>query len=225
MNRLTKWLYFSLLLAVALLQVFIGKVWLGLLLIALTVVGLWFFEKRELKRSFYRALRKLYVCADLDGFHQAAERMLKNALFRGWTVEANRLYKGISLYFEGDLDGARSELEQVHADDDFAYWQYLYLKKCDPHMPMPDLEVFERQVPSYFKEIADQSLSVYRAIYVDALEVKALDVFRETIDYNLLMAEVLNVMSEKATSPRMAQYYEKASSNLSKQLKLSSSGS
>ena len=220
MNRLTKWIYFGLLLAGALLQILIGKLWLGLLLIILTVMGLWVFEKRELKRSFYRALRKLYVCADIDGFHQAAERMLKNALFRGWTVEANRLYKGISMYFEGDLKGARSELKRLNADDDYAYWQYLYLKKCDPHMPMPDLEVFERQVPRYFKEIADQSLSVYRAIHVDQLNVKELDVFRETINYNLLMAEVLKVMSEKAASPRMVEYYEKASSNLSKKLKL-----
>ena len=220
MNRLTKWIYFGLLLAGALLQILIGKLWLGLLLIILTVMGLWVFEKRELKRSFYRALRKLYVCADIDGFHQAAERMLKNALFRGWTVEANRLYKGISMYFEGDLKGARSELKRLNADDDYAYWQYLYLKKCDSDMSMPNLESYAHQVPRYFKEIADQSLSVYRAIYVDQLNVEELDVFRETIDYNLLMAEVLKVMSKKAVSPRMVEYYEKASSNLSKKLKL-----
>lgn len=225
MNRLTKWIYFGLLMVGALLQILIGKLWLGLLLIALTVVGLWFFEKRELKRSFYRALRKLYVCADLDGYQLTAEKMMKNALFKGRALEAYQLYKGISLYFEGDLDSARSELECVNADDDFAYWKYLYLKKCVPNLPMPDLESYAYQVPRYFKEISDQSLSVYRAIYVDGLDVKDLDVFRETIDYNLLMAEVLKVMSEKATSPRMVHYYEKASSNLSKKLKLSSSGS
>ena len=224
MNRLTKWLYFGLLLAGALTQILIGELWLGFLLTALTVAGLYFFERRELKRSFYRALRKLYVCADLDGYQLTAEKMMKNALFKGWALEAYQLYKGISLYFEGDLDRARSELECVNADDDLAYWKYLYLKKCVPNMAMPDLESYAHQVPRYFKEISDQSLSVYRAIYIDRLAVKELDVFRETIDYNLLMAEVLKVMSEKATSPRMIQYYEKASLNLSKKLKLSSSG-
>ena len=83
MNRLTKIIYFGILAIIAVVQLLEGNFLLAALLIGLIGLALPLYEKREAKRQFYRALRKLYVCVDLVAFKKEVENLEKHALIKG----------------------------------------------------------------------------------------------------------------------------------------------
>lgn len=220
MNRLTKFIYFGLLSAIALLQIYIGGFLLGLGLLLLATFGMWVFEKRELKRLFYRALRKLYVCADLDGFSSGMLLLKKNAIFKRESDIPLKILEGIQAYYTENREEALRVFTSVDTHRDYAFWQWLYLGFLKSESDVQKANMYLEAIPSSFRQIAKQQLDVYRAIYVNNDAVEQLDALREHIEYNLLLAQLLKAMSEKSANSKLSDYYKKASENLGKKLVL-----
>ena len=228
MNKITKIVFFTLLLCIALTRLLTGEWILALLLLILLVIAIPYFDKRENHRQFYRGLRKLYVCVDKVGFISARDSLLKNALFPKTTRVPYTLLGAIELYYMGHLVDARKELMTIQAKDDYLFWKSVYLIMIDNRLSQPSLQksavrecaVLLSKVPKPFKSIARSRLELMNVIVNDPT-IETYEAIRATMPCNLLVAEVTDMMASIQDDERLSTYYYKAAKNIGKELILS----
>lgn len=240
MNRITKVVYFSILFIVAIGQLVIGNSFLGLGLIVLLVLAVQWFEKREARRQFYRALRKLYVCVDSHAYGVEIEKLKRNRLIKKYSANSLQLLEAILFYYVGRRDEAKTLLLQIEDNHDFDFWKHCYLlliqlnRDFDSYQDQRSgIEVEStsevkplfakivnevKQVPSFFSEIAEQRLAVLELMLKDNLEIDEIEHMRDSVNYNLLMAELTKIMVIHASNEHIKKYYQKGVINLSKGL-------
>lgn len=223
MNRYTKIAYFSILALISLSQFVKGNYMLAAILFIITCVAMPLYEKREAKRQFYRALRKLYVCVDLDAFIKERERLVKHALFKSAIKIPLRLLTIIEVYYNGNRESLVDELLRLNKNVDYQFWIDCYLGLCEAtRIDSTMLRQHIDQVPSYYREIAAQRIEVLelkRKLYDDnEADTSEIDALREHVTFNLLVAELTQCLMMRAQNERVRNYYEKAVLNLSKGL-------
>lgn len=238
MNRITKLVYFSILFIVAIVQLVIGNSILGLGLIVLLVFAVQWFEKREARRQFYRALRKLYVCVDSHAYGVEVEKLKRNRLIKKYSANSLQLLEAISLYYNGRRIEAKVLLLQLEDNHNFDFWKHCYLiliqlnlyfdsyqdssiKVERPSEVQPlfvKIENEVKRVPYFFKEIAKQRLDVLELMLRDDLNTDEIERLRDLVNYNLLMAELTKLMVIHASDERIRKYYQNGVINLSKGL-------
>jgi hypothetical protein len=225
MNLYTKIAYFSLLAMISLSQFIKGNYTLAAVLLIITCVAMPLYEKREAKRQFYRALRKLYVCVDLDAFIKERERLVKHALFKSVIKTPLSLLKIIEAYYHGDRESLVGDLLRLNKNVDYQFWIDSYLGLCDvTRIDSTTLMHHIAHVPSYYREIAVQRIEVLelkRKLHDDnEADTSEIDALRERVTFNLLVAELTQYLMMHAQNERIRNYYEKAVLNLSKGLML-----
>lgn len=225
MNRYTKIAYFSILALISIVQFFQGNPLLAALLAIITGIAIPLYEKREAKRQFYRAMKKLYVCVDLDAFVKERELLVKHALIKGAISTPLRLLMIIEAYYNGQRDSLINALASMPQKTAYQFWIDSYIGLCDVSRIDPlQLGSPLDKVPRYYREMANQRLNVLVLMRKlsdqnDAVtsEIEAL---RERVTFNLLIAELTQCLMMRAQNARIRSYYEKAVLNLSKGLSL-----
>lgn len=225
MNRYAKIAYFSILALISLSQFVKGNYMLAAVLSIVTCVAMPLYEKREAKRQFYRALRKLYVCVDLDAFIKERERLVKHVLFNSAVKTPLRLLTIIEAYYNGNRESLVGDLLHLNKNVDYQFWIDCYLGLCDAtRIDSSMLRQHIDRVPSYYREIAAQRIEVLelkRKLYDDKeADTSEIDALRERVTFNLLVAELTQCLMMRAQNERIRNYYEKAVLNLSKGLTL-----
>ena len=225
MNRLTKIVYFGILILISVVQLAQGNYILAAILFVLTGFALPTYEKREAKRRFYRAIRKLYVCVDLNAFIKEREYLVEQALFKGAISTPLRLLTNIEAYYNGQRESVAIDLSSMPFDATYQYWIDCYISLCDvSHVARMRISSQFNQVPRYYREIASQRFEVLLLMQklqegcaVDTNEIEAL---RERVTPNLLVAELTQCLGNNTQNARIQKYYEQAALNLSKGLKI-----
>lgn len=225
MNLYTKIAYFSFLALISMSQFFKGNYMLAAVLMLITCVAIPLFEKREAKRQFYRALRKLYVCVDLDSFIKERESLVKHTLFNRAIKTPLSLLTIIEAYYHGDRESLVGALLRLNKNVDYQFWIDSYLGLCDvTRIDSTTLRQHIAHVPSYYREIALQRIEVLelkRKLHDDnEADTSEIDALRERVTVNLLVAELTQCLMLRAQNERIRNYYEKAVLNLSKGLTL-----
>ncbi len=223
MNLYTKIAYFSVLALISISQFFKGNYMLAAVLTIITCVAIPLYEKREAKRQFYRALRKLYVCVDLDAFIKERERLVNHALFKSAIKTPLKLLTIIEAYYNGNRESLIGDLMHLDQETDYQFWIDSYLGLCEAKRIEPTvLRQHIDKVPSYYHEIAVQRIEVLelkRKLYDDTeAGTSEIDALREYVTFNLLVAELTQCLMMRAQNERIRNYYEKAVLNLSKGL-------
>lgn len=225
MNRYSKIAYFSILALISLSQFLQGNYMLATLLTFITGVAIPFYERREAKRQFYLALRKLYVCVDLDAFIKERERLVMHALYKSACKTPLKLLTIIEAYYNGNRESLVSELLQLPQNTDYQFWIDCYIGLCEAERIEPTvLRQHLNRVPRYYREIALQRIDVLELKCKlhddkegDTSEIEAL---REHVTFNLFVAELTHLLMVRAQNERIRNYYQKAVLNLSKGLTL-----
>lgn len=236
MNRITKVVYFGILFIVAIGQLVVGNPMLGLGLILLLGFAILWFEKREARRQFYRALRKLYICVDGHAYDSEMEKLKRDRLIKKYSATSLQLLEAISLYYHDRRDEAKKLLSEIEAVKDFAFWKQCYLLLIQLNHDLDMGKKMERspellslyadicngvnQVPSFFREISKQRLAVLELMLKEDLEIVEIERMRDMVNCNLLMAELTKLMMIHASDERVRKYYQKGFVNLSKGLTL-----
>jgi len=225
MNRYSKIVYFSILALIAIVQLIQGNQLLAMLLFVLTCFALPLYEKREVKRQFYRALKKLYVCVDLDAFIKEREKLVKHALFKRAILTPLSVLMSIEAYYRGQRDTVSFDLSRIPYNKTYQFWIDSYIGLSDASQ-LVSLEIGRQlnSVPRYYREIAVQRIEVLLLMQklsagklVDTIEIEAL---RERLTANLLIAELTKCLSDHSEVERIQKYYKQAAINLSKGLKI-----
>ncbi len=225
MNRLTKVIYFGVLAIVSAIQLLQGNTLLSAILFGLTCLALPFYEKREAKRHFYRALRKLYVCVDLDAFIKEREKLVTHALIKGSILKPLRVLTAIEAYYNGQRDSVVQDLASMPKIAAYQFWIDCYIGMCDTSR-ISQLQMGEhlKSVPRYYREIAVQRFEVLvllDKLHVgNAVDTREIEALRERVTVNLLIAELTKCLSDHTQNERIRKYYEQAAINLSKGLKI-----
>ena len=240
MNRVTKVVYFSILFIIAIAQLVIGNSILGLGLIILLIFAVQWFEKREARRYFYRALRKLYVCVDSHAYELEIEKLKRNRLIKKYSANSLQLLEAISLYYNGRRVEAKALMLQLEANHNFDFWKHCYLlliqlnhdfdsyqnqgsgnnveTTSEVQSLFSKLRYEMKQVPSFFSEIAEQRLAVLELMRNENLDIDEIERIRDVVNYNLLIAELTKLMVIHASDERTRKYYQNGVINLSKGL-------
>lgn len=236
MKRITKIIYFSLLFIIALIQLILGNTLLSICLFGLLAVAIQWFEKREARRQFYRALRKLYVCVDMRAYETEIEKLKKNRLIKRYSEANLLLLEAIALYYNGKRSEAKKILTSLDLKKDMSFWKYCYLlliqlnynsvdvsqmdtDKIEKSMSFYNLALNDvKRVPLFFKEIAIQRIMVFDLMIKSNLELDEIEQLRDLVKYNLFIAELTNLMALYSKEERLKVYYEKGVINLSKGL-------
>ena len=218
MKRRTKWTFLLTLLIISLLQVAIDRPLVGLMLILFSVFSFIMIEKREKKRQFYRCLRYLYVCTDLRAYLDEVNRYRDSRiLIKGdaYLVFLNLLNR----YYSGERDGLWNEFIALKASNDLEFWKqcYLWLMQKEP-MRIQYMERSLRCVPSDFKGLAEDRLTIARAMSKPTWNETIVDELRETVGGNMMIAELTIELSKLTDSQRLKQYFQQTARNLSKDL-------
>lgn len=228
MNKITKVVYFFLLFLITLSRFFLKEWALAIALLCLLAFSIPFFELRENRRQFYRGLRKLYVCVDIEGFIAAREALLKNALIVNTTAIPYTLLNAIEAYYKGDLVAAKNYLLTINPNSDYLFWKNAYLVMIELRSSERPIQEFDkgqalmqiRKVPSYFRTFAKGRLNLVNVV-IEGATVESLECVRETFDCNLLIAEATELIASLHQDQRLKTYYFKSAKNLSKGLILS----
>lgn len=223
MNRLTKILYFSALALIAFSQLLQGNLLLATLLFILTGLALYMFEKREAKRHFYRAMRRLYVCVDGDAFKKEVANLEKRALIKSATVTPLKVLKIIEAYYEGRRDTVVSDLLELPKDTAYQFWIDCYIGLND-NSKLERLQIRKTlaKVPREFRVIAVQRCEVLELMQkqfkCDSVDTGEIEALRECVNTNLLIAELTKCLRDQTNIDRIRNYYDQAVKNLSKGL-------
>ncbi len=225
MNRLTKIVYFGVLVLISVVQLTQANYILAAILFVLTGFALPTYEKREAKRRFYRAIRKLYVCVDLNAFIKEREYLVEQALYKGAISTPLRLLTNIEAYYNGQRESVAIDLLSMPYDATYQYWIDCYISLCDvSHISQMKISSKFDQVPRYYREIASQRFEVLLLMqklhYGSAVDTTEIEALRECVTSNLLVAELTQCLRENTQNARIQNYYEKAALNLSKGLKI-----
>lgn len=225
MNRYTRIAYFSILALISLIQFLQGNYMLAMLLTLITGIAIPLYERREAKRQFYRALRKLYVCVDLDAFIKERERLVDYALLKSAVKAPFRLLTIMEAYYNGNRESIVDDLLRMPKNADYQFWIDCYIGLCEttriePTVLRKDLD----KVPRYYREIAVQRIEVLvlkRRLYDDSeTGTNEIEALREHVTFNLLVAELTQFLMVRAQNERIQNYYKKAVMNLSKGISL-----
>lgn len=223
MNRLTKILYFGALALIAFSQVLQGNLLLATLLFILICFALPLFEKREAKRHFYRALRRLYVCVDGVAFRKEIVNLEKRALIKSTVATPLKVLKVIEAYYSGHRDSVVRDLMELPQDTDYQFWIECYIGLSDSSL-LERLQIRKTlgRVPRQFREIAVQRcevLELMQKLHIsDSVETGEIEALRERVNTNLLIAELTKCLRDQTTVDRIHNYYDQAVKNLSKGL-------
>jgi len=225
MNRYTKITYFILLALISVVQLLQGNYLLAFVLAIITGIALPLFEKREAKRQFYRAIKKLYVCVDLDAFIIEREHLVKHALIKSVVATPLNLLNSIEGYYNGQRETVARALSSMPPNVDYQFWIDSYIGLCDASQIEPiKLGSHLDKVPRYYLEIAVQRLDVLtllRKLHKDgASNTSEIEALRERVTFNLLIAELTQCLMVRAQNERIRKYYEQAVLNLSKGLNI-----
>ncbi|HAS73419.1 MAG TPA: hypothetical protein DCS67_04685 [Clostridiales bacterium UBA8960] len=219
MSRTSKAIFFGLLFLTATSQLIVGKWVLGVLLTALAVLGLFVFERREANRRFYGALRKLFVCADREGYQKEMNRLRKNAFSESSISEPFRLLMMIETYYTDERVFMKDQLEKYHFKRDYEFWRlyYLCLLTRDERLKS-NVEKALSYVPNHFKDLASERVRLLNAIIDN--DVEEISRTRSALTANLSIAEMTYQLAQMCDEAKAHAYYEKSAMNLSKGLKL-----
>jgi hypothetical protein len=225
MKRFTKIAYFSFLALISVSQFFQGNILLGAILTIMTCIAIPFYEKREAKRQFYRTLRKLYVCVDLNAFIKERDFLVKHALIKSVISMPLNLLNIIESYYRGERASIVPALSSLPRNVDYVFWIDSYLGLCDVSRVEPtNLRRLLDKVPSYYREIACQRIEVLELkrnlLDINEADTGEIDKLREEVTCNLLIAELTQCLMVRAQNDRIRSYYEQAVLNLSKGLML-----
>ena len=225
MNRYTKITYFIFLALISVVQLLQGNYLLALVLAIITGIALPLFEKREAKRQFYRAIRKLYVCVDLDAFIIERENLVKYALIKSAVATPLNLLTGIEGYYNGQRETVARALSSMPPNVDYQFWIDSYIGLCDAsQIEEVQLGSHLDKVPRYYREIAVQRLEVLtllRKLYKEgASNTSEIEALRERVTFNLLVAELTQCLMVRAQNERIRKYYEQAVLNICKGLSI-----
>lgn len=225
MNKITKLVFFFFLFVIAITRLF-NEEWMLLIgLIGLLSFSAPFFDYRENKRQFYRGMRKLYICVDLQGFIDSRESMLRNALFKQTAFVPFKLLVGIEAYYKGNIEQAREQLSETHAKGDYLFWRNVYLTMIEIRLSSQttlernteSLELLVKKVPRSFKELAMDRLELLRLTSKGAT-IDKLEILRESFSSNLLVAESTQLIASLHQDQRLKAYYLKSALNIGKGL-------
>lgn len=217
MSRISKAIFFGLLFLTAISQLIFGTWQLGAFLIILLVVGLIVFEKREAKRSFYKALRKLFVCADHEAFLFEMNQMNKNAFIKKSTHDPYQLLKLIDSYYSDERFLLADRLKSHAFKRDYEFWRLNYLGMLTRDEKLFDsLVTHQTQVPRYFSAFAYERISLLSALISEDLD--AVNKCRAELTANLFIAELTYQLAVMSEDPKRIAYYKKSALNISKGL-------
>lgn len=228
MNKITKLVFFFFLFVIAISRLFNGELMLSIALIGLLAFSVPFFDFRENKRQFYRGMRKLYICVDLQGFIASRESLLRNALFKKTVFVPFELLNAIESYYMGNIEQAREQLRETHAKGDYLFWRNAYLTMIEIRLSSQttreqitvDLDLLVKKVPRHFNALAIERLELLHLISKGAT-IDKLELLRERFSSNLLVAESTQLIAELHQDQRLKEYYFKAALNIGKGLILS----
>ncbi|GAB6108526.1 hypothetical protein [Fusibacter bizertensis] len=198
---------------------------MAIALLCLLAFSIPFFELRENRRQFYRSLRKLYVCVDMEGFIAAREALLKNALFSSTATIPYTLLNAIEAYYKGELVSAKNYLLKVNPSGDYLFWKCAYLMMLNLRLSDESIQSFDKKqasrlvgkVPKYFRAFAKSRLDLLN-IVIEGATVESLVNVRETFGCNLLIAESADLIAVIHPDQRLKAYYFKSAQNLCKGL-------
>ena len=186
-------------------------------LIVFSVFALWTIDRRELDRNFYLALRKLYLCTDIEGFNEIIHRIEKSTWIKSSILSITTLLQHIGAYHVGHRMDLLEQLNQIRVPKKFTFWRYVYIGLLDEKQM--NLSVLNRSfyaVPAVCREIATQRLALMRLFIEGHIDINDVINVRDHLSYNLLIAEATHYLSKFETDPRLLNYYQKSVDNLKK---------
>lgn len=220
MKRRTKWMYLLTLLIISLLQMAFNRPLVGLILMIFSLISFIVIEKREMRRQFYRCLRYLYVCTDIQAYREEVNRYKASRIVvnnDAYLVFLNLLNR----YYSGERVGLWDELNALNASKDLEFWKESYLWQLQKELiRIQNMERMIRYVPSEFKGLAEDRWTIAKVLSQPKLTEAIIHELRETVGGNLMIAELTIELSKLADTPRLKQYYQHAAQNLSKNLSL-----
>ncbi len=225
MSRLTKIIYFGVLAIVSAVQVLGGNPQLAAALFILIIFALPLYEKREAQRQFYRTLRKLYICVDLDAFRKEIENLEKHALIKRAVMPALEVLMRIEDYYKGNRDDLVYELGRLKKVDAYAFWRDCYIGLCDvTQIECSQLRRALIRVPRHYRKIATERFEVLELMQKiqsdDTVDTREIEALRERVTTNLLIAELTKCLRDHTQVDRIRKYYDQATINLSKGLEI-----
>lgn len=216
--RLNKKIILTLLLLLtSLLWMIFRDVYQGTVLLVFSILAMVTIEKRELDRNFYLALRKLYLCTDIDGFNEVLIRIQNNSLLRQNAHRVTAFLRCVGQYHLGNRTGLVEKIQTLKMRKNYIFWQYVYLSLLDQqYYKLSVLEKAIKTVPVVSLELASQRLRVMQLLMQGHKNVEDVIRIREQLTYNLLVAELTLYLSALETHPRIKAYYLKSATNLRK---------
>jgi len=211
---------------VALGQLILGNMALGIGLSALVLVAVPLFEKREARRHFYRALRKLYVCVDIKAYNIEVQKLSENSLIGKLSEPERMMLDAIALFYSGDRIEAKVKFSGIQCSRDLEVWKKWYLfmiskNEMDFHLESSDGLISDqmiKSIPYHFRDIAKQRRMVLKLFLKSPIEASEIESVRDKVTYNLFVAELTQMLYEIATDERTKTYYHRSVINLSKGL-------
>ena len=218
MKRSTKWIYFVTLILLSLRHMILNSIVTGAILILFSIIALVIVERREKKRQFYTALRYLYVCTDKESFDKEMVRYQKSRLIRHYDLQFE-LLSIFKAYYQGERSDLITKLNALDVQKDLLFWKLCYLCLLgEAHLDYRRIEPLIRDVPVFFRGIAEDRALVIRVMINEETTLEVADTLREQVNGNLLVAELTQYMCNLTENERLKQYYHQGMMNLSKDL-------
>lgn len=221
MNRPIKLCVLAILVLISILWLFLRDMYQGVILLAFSLVAMAIFDSRDLERNFYLALRKLYLCLDIDSYYEIVKRIEKNALLKSSVKNITGFLLDIGYYHQGNRTGLEERFSKIVLPKKFDYWRHVYRGLLNKdHIQLSLLRKYIDSEPEVLKGIAYERLSMM-VIYGNP-NSKTSDIMsvRSTLTYNLLIAEATDCLGKVETDLRLKAYYQKTVVNLKKEFTL-----
>ncbi len=218
MSKITKIILLSVLILTSLVWAINRDMFQGLVLIIFSLLAFTTLERRAIDRNFYLALRKLYLCTDIEGFNEVLQRIEAHAMISQSVENIIQLLQCMGRYHLGDRIGLLGEIQRVKVPKRFLFWRYVYMNLLDKnHIQMARLNTTFKSVPAVLLEIASQRLKLMQLFSEEPTEVNDVITVRDHLTYNLLIAEATYYLSMIETHPNIKSYYLKSANNLIKE--------
>lgn len=217
MSKITKIILLSVLMLTSMVWAINRDMFQGLVLIIFSLLAFTTLERRAIDRNFYLALRKLYLCTDIEGFNEILHRIEAHAMISRSVRSILELLQCMDRYHLGDRIGLLGVIQRVKVPKRFVFWQYVYMNLLDKNqIQMIRLNTSIKNVPTVVRDIASQRLKLMKIYSEEHTEVDDVIAARDQLTYNLLIAEASYHLSMVESNPNLKSYYLKSANNLIK---------
>lgn len=218
MSKIHKIILLMFLILTSLFWVILRDVYQGVALLIFSLLAIWTIERRELDRNFYLALRKLYLCTDIEGFYEIVKRIENSALIKSSVLSIEILLKCIGQYHIGNRIDLLEKINRIKVPKRFVFWRYVYISLLDKgQISLSVLNASIKAVPAVCHKIATQRLILMKLFIEGHSDINEVITVRNHLTYNLLIAEATLYLAKFESNPRLINYYLKSVDNLKKE--------